>query len=208
MLVAGATMLGAQPEQAGTSGFRLSSSRARGRGRCTIRRRDYHIGQVDRAVPPARREPRSPARECRAAGLALYNPLTDNWGELILVAGHPAPGKLNEEAGASWDRVSANYLQNFGMPILARARLHRRRQRNSATGGHRERSFRETIFQEQMKIRSISISVWICRRMPGHVSHCRRCAATRNLRAFNSTSPARPMFYVPLAQNVDYKQTT
>ncbi len=25
---------------------------------------------------------------------------------------------MSEEAGASWDRVSANYLQNFGMPIL------------------------------------------------------------------------------------------
>src|SRR5467141_1721935 len=53
----------------------------------------------------------------QGAGLALYNPLTDNWGELIMVAGHP-PGKLNEEAGASWDRVSTNYLQNLGMPIL------------------------------------------------------------------------------------------
>src|SRR5438477_9819738 len=50
----------------------------------------------------------------QGAGLALYNPLTDNWGELIMVAGHP-PAKLNEEAGASWDRVSANYLQNLGM---------------------------------------------------------------------------------------------
>jgi hypothetical protein len=53
----------------------------------------------------------------QGAGLALYNPLTDNWGELIMVAGHP-PAKLNEESGASWDRVSVNYLQNLGMPIL------------------------------------------------------------------------------------------
>src|SRR5690606_35540492 len=37
------------------------------------------------------------------AGLALYNPLTDNWGELVLVSGHPLPA-LNQEAGASWDR--------------------------------------------------------------------------------------------------------
>src|SRR6516165_5085215 len=29
----------------------------------------------------------------RGSGLALYNPLTDNWGELIMVTGHPA-GKL------------------------------------------------------------------------------------------------------------------
>ena len=53
----------------------------------------------------------------QGASLALYNPLTDNWGELIMVAGHP-PAKLNEESGASWDRVSANYLQNLGMLIL------------------------------------------------------------------------------------------
>ena len=49
--------------------------------------------------------------------MALYNPLTDNWGEMVLVAGHPAK-KMDEEAGSSWDRVSAHYLQNFGMPIL------------------------------------------------------------------------------------------
>ncbi len=53
----------------------------------------------------------------QGVGLALYNPLTDNWGELIMVAGHP-PAKLNEEAGASWDRVSANYLQDLGMRMV------------------------------------------------------------------------------------------
>ena len=51
------------------------------------------------------------------SGLALYNPLTDNWGELIFVSGHP-PAKMSEDSGASWDRVSANYLQNFGVTIL------------------------------------------------------------------------------------------
>ena len=51
------------------------------------------------------------------AGIALYNPLTNNWGELVLVAGHPAP-KFSEEAGASWDRVSANYLQNLGVTLV------------------------------------------------------------------------------------------
>ncbi|MGB7435449.1 MAG: ABC transporter permease, partial [Candidatus Acidiferrum sp.] len=53
----------------------------------------------------------------QGAGLALYNPLTNNWGELIMVAGHP-PGKLNEESGASWDRVSTDYLQNFGIAVV------------------------------------------------------------------------------------------
>src|SRR4030095_15176043 len=51
------------------------------------------------------------------SGIALYNPLTDNWGELVLVAGHPAP-KPGEQAGASWDRVSANYLQHLGVALV------------------------------------------------------------------------------------------
>ncbi len=46
--------------------------------------------------------------------LALYNPLTNNWGEIIMVAGH-APGKMSEDSDASWDRVSADYLQNLGV---------------------------------------------------------------------------------------------
>src|ERR1700693_6394503 len=53
----------------------------------------------------------------QGSGLALYNPLTNNWGEEVLVAGHPAPAP-GEESGASWDRVSANYLHNLGVPIL------------------------------------------------------------------------------------------
>ena len=36
----------------------------------------------------------------RGGGLAMYNPLTDNWGELIMVEGHEAP-KFNENAGSS-----------------------------------------------------------------------------------------------------------
>src|SRR5580658_7066187 len=51
------------------------------------------------------------------ADLAMYNPLTDNWGELIMVAGHP-PGQMHQESGASWDRVGANYLQDLGVPLI------------------------------------------------------------------------------------------
>ncbi|HYJ96350.1 MAG TPA: ABC transporter permease, partial [Vicinamibacterales bacterium] len=46
----------------------------------------------------------------RAAGLALYNPLTNNWGEGVLVAGKP-PAAPGTDTGSSWDRVSTRYLQ-------------------------------------------------------------------------------------------------
>src|SRR2546427_8141072 len=55
--------------------------------------------------------------DCDWSSDVCSSDLTDNWGEMIMVAGHPAP-KMSEEAGASWDRVSANYLQNFGVPVL------------------------------------------------------------------------------------------
>ena len=48
----------------------------------------------------------------RGSGLALYNPLTNNWSEGIYVAGHPAP-KTMDEADASWDRVSHDYLSEL-----------------------------------------------------------------------------------------------
>ena len=50
------------------------------------------------------------------AGLALYNPLTNNWGEGILVQGHP-PSSPGTNTGASWDRVGVNYMQLLGMKM-------------------------------------------------------------------------------------------
>ncbi|MGA8029054.1 MAG: ABC transporter permease, partial [Bryobacteraceae bacterium] len=51
------------------------------------------------------------------ASLALYNPFSDNWGEIIFVSGHPAPA-LSENSGSSLDRVSPEYFQALGQPIL------------------------------------------------------------------------------------------
>ena len=53
----------------------------------------------------------------KGAGLALYNPLTNNWGEGILIAGKPQPAP-GEQTGASWDRVSADYLQQLGVKLV------------------------------------------------------------------------------------------
>ncbi|MGH9773061.1 MAG: ABC transporter permease, partial [Candidatus Acidiferrales bacterium] len=51
------------------------------------------------------------------AGLAGYNPFTNNRSELIYIAGRPA-GTFNENAVASWDGVSTGYLETLGQPIL------------------------------------------------------------------------------------------
>ena len=51
-------------------------------------------------------------------GLALYSPLEgDNWGECVIQQGHPAPGP-NTNCGSTWDRVSPQFLDAVGVPVI------------------------------------------------------------------------------------------
>src|SRR5467141_726760 len=137
----------------------------------------------------------------QGSGLALYNPLTDNWGELIMVAGHP-PAKLNEEAGASWDRVSANYLQNLGMPIL-RGRVF--------TAADNETTAPVAIVNEAFVKRFFNsdenpLDQHFGLDVPEYAGTFRIIGVIRDAKftGWGLSRPARPMFYVPLAQNVAY----
>ena len=138
----------------------------------------------------------------RGSGLALYNPLTDNWGELILVAGHPAP-KLNGETGASWDRVSADYLQNLGV-ALRRGRMF--------TAADTERTAPVAVVNEAFVRRFFKsgedpLDQHFGLDLPENANTFRIVGIVRDAKfaGFNLERPARPMFYVPLAQNVDYE---
>jgi predicted permease len=135
------------------------------------------------------------------AGLAMYNPLTDNWGELIMVAGHP-PAKLNEEAGASWDRVSANYLQNFGMPILRGRNFTAADNETTAPVAIVNQAFVKRFFKdgEDPLDQHFGLDV------PEYASTFRIVGIVRDAKFAGGglDKPARPMFYVPLMQNVNY----
>ena len=89
VLVAGSTMLARSLGNLREPGLRLRDPRAGARP-VESAAGDLHGGEARRAVSRHRGAAQSPARRA-GSGLALYNPLTDNWGELVLVAGHPAP---------------------------------------------------------------------------------------------------------------------
>ncbi len=138
----------------------------------------------------------------RGSGMALYNPLTDNWGELILVEGHPLP-QPGEDAGASWDRVSTDYLKILGMPIL--------RGRNF-TDADNEKSAPVAIVNEAFVKRFFKngenpLDQHIGMDLPENAGTFRIVGVVRNAKFANWTMrrPALPMFFVPLAQNIDYK---
>ena len=137
----------------------------------------------------------------QGADLALYNPLTDNWGELIMVAGHP-PAKLNEQSGASWDRVSANYLQNLGMPILRGRSFIAADNETTAPVAIVNEAFVKRFFKstEDPLDQHFGLDV------PDYSGTFRIVGVVRDAKfaGWGLRRPARPMFYVPLAQTVNY----
>jgi predicted permease len=139
----------------------------------------------------------------RGTGLALYNPLTDNWGELVMVAGHPQP-KMNAEAGASWDRVSANYLQNLGVSLV-RGR-HLSAADNEA--GELVAVVNEAFVKRFFKTDEDPLGQHFGLDMPENAGTFRIVGIVGDAKfaGFQLNRPARPMFYVPLAQTVPYAQ--
>jgi predicted permease len=137
----------------------------------------------------------------RGSGLALYNPLTDNWGEGVLVAGHPPPAP-GDQIGSSWDRVSADYLQHLGV------RLVRGRHFTAADDGQSElvAVVNEAFVRRFFKSDEDPLDRRFGLNMPELVNTFRIVGIVRDAKfaGFALDQPARPMFYVPLAQTVDY----
>jgi predicted permease len=138
----------------------------------------------------------------QGAGLATYNPLTDNWGELILVAGHPLP-KMDGESGASWDRVSTDYLKDFGVSVL------RGRGFSAADNESSERVavVNEAFVKRFFKSNEEPLDQHFGIDLPENAGTFRIIGVVRDAKfaGFALSRPARPMFYVPLNQTVNYQ---
>jgi predicted permease len=137
----------------------------------------------------------------QGSGLAMYNPLTDNWGEGVLVAGHPLP-KPDEPSGASWDRVSANYLQNLGVKLV------RGRHFSAADNETADRVavVNEAFVKRFFKSDEEPLDQHFGMDLPELVNTYRIVGIVRDAKfaGFALDRPARPMFYVPLAQTVSH----
>jgi predicted permease len=138
----------------------------------------------------------------QGAGLALYNPLTDNWGELVLVAGHPAP-KPGEQAGASWDRVSASYLQNLGVKLVRGRHFTAADNETSSPVAVVNEAFVRRFFKSDENPLDQHFGL----DLPENVNTYRIVGVVGDAKfaGFALDRPARPMFFVPLAQTVAYE---
>ncbi len=137
----------------------------------------------------------------RGGGLALYNPFTDNWGEGVLIAGKPLP-QPGQQSGASWDRVSATYLQDLGVKLVRGRHFDARDAGPSEAVAVVNESFVRRFFTKDED----PIDQHFGLNIPEHVNTFRIVGVVRDARfaGFGFDQPVRPMFYVPLAQTVNY----
>ena len=137
----------------------------------------------------------------QGASLALYNPLTSNWGEGVLVAGKPAPAP-GAQIESSWDRVSTNYLQQLGVKLV-RGRYF--------TDADNETSQNVAVVNEAFVRRFFSpgedpLDRHFGVNLPENVNTYRIVGVVGDAKfaGFQLDRPARPMFFVSFAQTVKY----
>ena len=138
--------------------------------------------------------------EVEHQGLALYNPLTDNWGELIMVEGHP-PAKFSEDSGASWDRITPGYFATLGQPILRGRGFSAADNETAAPVAIVNQAFvRRFLPREDPLDKHFGID------LPENAGTYRIVGVVADAKYASWTmyQPALPMFYVPLAQSAKY----
>ncbi len=136
------------------------------------------------------------------ASLALYNPLTDNWGEGIIIAGKPL-AEPGEQTGASWDRVSANYLQDLGVQLVKGRHLSEADTATSELVAVVNEAFVKRFFKDGEDPLDQHFGL----NLPEVANTFRIVGVVRDARfaGFQLDRPMRPMFFVPLAQTVPYE---
>jgi predicted permease len=138
----------------------------------------------------------------QGSGLAMYNPLTDNWGEMIYVAGHPAP-RMDGNSGSSWDRVSAHFLANFGIPVLRGRSFTDADNENTDPVAVVNQAFVKRFFKDGED----PIGQYFGCDRPEDAKTFRIVGIVRDAKfaGWGLSRPAQPMFYVPLLQNAKYE---
>jgi predicted permease len=134
------------------------------------------------------------------AGLSLYNPLTDNWNELIMVAGHEN-SQFNEESSSSWDRVSPCFLQALGMKMVTGRSLSEADNENSEQVAVVNQTFVKHFFPNEDPIdKHFGLD------LPKYSGTFRIVGVVKDAKFSNPRREARSMFYAPLAQWSKYDE--
>ncbi len=138
----------------------------------------------------------------KRAALALYTPLQDNWGELVIRQGGGMPN-VNDEVGSSWDHVTPDYLDALGQQILRGRGI---TEQDTATTVN-VAVVDETFVRRFFKPGEEPLGTHFGLDLPEYSSTYEIVGVVRNAKysdPSNTREKPRPMFFVPLAQRVHY----
>ena len=134
------------------------------------------------------------------AALALYAPLQDNWGEIVIRQGHGMPG-MEEQVGSSWDHVSVGYLETMAQQIVKGRSITEADTATTRNVVVVDEAFVERFFKEGED----PIGAHFGLDLPQYGATFEIVGVVRTA---NYTDPTghwrRPLFFVPLAQRVHY----
>ena len=137
----------------------------------------------------------------RGSGLSLTNPLTSTWTEPIFIAGHPPTA--GDESAASWNRVSAGYLENLGLAVERGRTFTAADNETSAPVAVVNEAFVRRFFRNDEDALDRHFGI----RLAENAGTFRIVGIVRDVKFARSALPQapRPMFYVPLAQRIEYQ---
>ena len=134
------------------------------------------------------------------AALATYTPYIDNWGDLIIPEGKGIPTEI-EKGNASWDRVSAGYLETMGQPILRGRSIGEQDRPNSPNVAVVNETFAKQFFSGQDPIgRRFGLD------LPKYNTTFQIVGVVADAKYRDPRGDPHPMFFAPLAQYAHYDQ--
>jgi len=138
----------------------------------------------------------------KSVGLALYSALEgNNWGEGVWVQGRPAPGP-EENNGSSWDRVSPQFFQTIGQPVIRGRGITEQDTATSQMVAVVNQTFVKKFFPKEDPIgRHFGTSG------QESASDCEIVGVVADAKYNNPRDPYRPFYFRPMTQlNKTYKR--
>jgi predicted permease len=134
------------------------------------------------------------------ADLALYAPLQDNWGEIVIRQGHGMPS-MEEQVGSSWDHVTPGYLETMGQQILRGRGLSESDTASTENVAVVDEAFVHRFF----KPGEDPLGTYFGLDLPKYSTTYRIVGVVRNANYIDPTGHRKhPLFFTPLAQRVHY----
>ncbi len=139
------------------------------------------------------------------AALAGYTPMTDNWGEIVIRQGHGMPN-MNDDIGSSWDHVSAGYLETLGQKMVRGRSI----SEDDTATSQKVAVVDQTFVKRFFKPGEDPIGQYFGLDLPAYSSTYQIVGVVKNAKYNDATNayPPEPMFFVPLAQRVQYDNST